>query len=130
MGNPTQIVYRSGLELKVMLYLDNHPQVVSWSSEEVIVPYRCKTDNRRHRYFPDFLVKMKKGDKIETVMIEVKPESQTIPPVKKTQKQKTYINEVMTYAKNYSKWEQATIFCEERGWKFKILTDKEIYGIV
>lgn len=128
MGNPTQIIYRSMLEMKVMRYLDMHQQVVSWGSEEVIVPYRCKTDNRIHRYFPDFVVKMKKGNIVETIMIEVKPDSQTKAPVKKTQKQKTYINEVMTYAKNTSKWDAAEEYCKDRGWRFMILTEKQING--
>lgn len=128
-GNPTQIVYRSGLELKVMLYLDKHPDVISWSSEEIIVPYRCKTDSRIHRYFPDFVIEMNKKGKKEIMMVEVKPHSQTLPPKKSTKKkQKTFITEVMTYAKNHSKWESARKFCESRGWKFQIITEKDIHG--
>ena len=37
-GNPTEIFYRSSWELKLMLYLDDHKDVVSWCSEEVIIP--------------------------------------------------------------------------------------------
>jgi hypothetical protein len=35
-GDPTNIIYRSGWELKLMLYLDDHKEVVSWGSEEVV----------------------------------------------------------------------------------------------
>ena len=55
-GDPTNIVYRSGWELKLMLYLDKHEEVISWASEEVIIPYRSPIDNRIHRYYPDCIV--------------------------------------------------------------------------
>lgn len=129
-GDPTNIIFRSGLELKVMLWLDNNKHVLYWNSEEIVVPYRCKTDNRIHRYFPDFVVQMKTPDqKITTYMIEVKPFSQTLPPKKGEKKhKKTFLNEVMTYTKNYSKWESAKEFCADKGWVFKIITEKDING--
>lgn len=128
-GNPTNIIYRSLLELKVMIRFDNDPNIIEWSSEEHIVPYKCKTDNKLHRYFPDFVAKMRKPDgKIVTHMIEVKPASQTIPPVKGNKKKQTYLTEVMTYAKNHSKWEYAREYCKDRGWLFTIITEKEING--
>jgi hypothetical protein len=128
-GNPTTIVYRSGLELKLMLRFDKDPQILEWSSEEITIPYQCKTDNRIHRYFPDFLIKLKKSNgSIETILIEVKPYSQTIPPKKGNKKQKTFINEVMTYAKNDSKWEYAKEYCNKKGWSFRIITEREING--
>ena len=125
-GNPTNIIYRSGLELKVMIRFDTDPQILEWSSEEIIIPYRCKTDNRIHRYFPDFVVKMKTKKGIETFMVEVKPYKQTLPPKKGKKKKQTYINEVMTYAKNTSKWEMAEEYCAKRGWTFLKITEKDI----
>lgn len=126
-GNPTNIIYRSGLELKVMKRFDSDPQILEWSSEEIVVPYRCKTDNRIHRYFVDFVVKMKTKNGIETFMVEVKPYSQTKEPKKtKRKSQQSFITEVMTYAKNHSKWEAAKSYCKMKGWKFLILTEKEI----
>lgn len=128
-GNPTNIIYRSMLELKVMRWLDRRPDVIEWSSEELIVPYKCRTDNRIHRYFPDFVVKtITKEGKKKTFMVEVKPESQTKEPVKRNQRKQTYINEVMTYAKNSSKWKYAEEYCKDRGWEFMILTEKMING--
>lgn len=126
-GNPTEIIYRSGLELSVMKWLDTHPQVIEWSSEEIIVPYRCRTDNRIHRYFPDMVVTFVREGKKKTHMIEIKPYKQTCEP-KKTpgKKQQVFITEVMTYAKNYSKWEAAREYCANRGWEFTILTEREI----
>ena len=39
-----------------------------------------------------------------------------------------FINEANTYLVNQAKWEAASLVCEKKGWKFKILTEKEIYG--
>ena len=58
-GNPTNIVYRSSWELKLMIHLDKHPDVIWWSSEEVTIPYISPIDGRPHRYFPDFIVHLK-----------------------------------------------------------------------
>jgi hypothetical protein len=128
MGDPTNIIYRSGWEFKLMRYLDVHPDVIEWGSEELIVPYRSPIDGRMHRYFPDFLVKQINRDKRkETVLIEVKPKAQTVPPdisKKNTSTGKLsrrYINEVKTWGINQAKWQAAEDFCKDRGWKFQIM---------
>jgi hypothetical protein len=128
MGDPTNIIYRSGWEFKLMRYLDVHPDVIEWGSEELIVPYRSPIDGRMHRYFPDFLVKQINKDKRkETVLIEVKPKAQTVPPdisKKNTSTGKLsrrYINEVKTWGINQAKWQAAEDFCKDRGWKFQIM---------
>lgn len=126
-GDPTNIVYRSGWELKFMLYLDGHRDVVKWSSEEIVIPYKSPVDGRWHRYFPDFLIVAKnKEGLMETTLIEIKPAAQTVEPARKTKKTKRYINEVFTWGINSSKWSAAQKYCDERGWKFKILTEKEL----
>ena len=33
-GNPTNIIYRSLWERRLMSYLDDHPDILQWSSEE------------------------------------------------------------------------------------------------
>ena len=71
-GDPTNIIYRSRWELKFMVYLDSHPDVLSWGSEEVIIPYRSPIDNKVHRYFPDFVVKKRNpAGIIETLLVEI-----------------------------------------------------------
>lgn len=114
-----------------MSYLDGHPDVMEWASEEFCIPYRSPIDGKIHRYFPDFKIKQKNKDGIvETIVIEVKPKSQVTPPtVKQTKKQKptkSYIREVTTYGINEAKWKAAKSFCEDRKWKFVILTEKEL----
>lgn len=127
-GDPTNIVYRSGYELKLMLYLDSRKDVISWGSEEVIVPYRSPIDGKIHRYFPDFIVtKINKDGKKETALIEVKPYSQTIPPQKEGKKtDKRFLAEVMEWGKNDAKWKAAREFCKDRNWSFHIFTEKEL----
>jgi hypothetical protein len=127
-GDPTNIVYRSLWEFKLMTYLDVHPEVVEWSSEEFCVPYKSPVDGRIHRYFPDFKVKKKTATGFETVVIEVKPKAQVLPPVPNTAKKPTkrYIREVMTYGINDAKWKAARKFCEDRKWKFMIMTEIEL----
>ena len=126
-GNPANIIYRSSWELKLMSFLDKHPDVIQWQSEEVVIPYRSPVDGRIHRYFPDFLIKKKNIDgKIETVLIEVKPDAQTRPPVKQSKITKRYITEVMTWGVNEAKWKAANEYCLDRGWSFKIFTEKHL----
>jgi len=126
-GDPTNIVYRSLWELKVMKYLDGNSNILEWSSEELAIPYVCPTDNRWHRYFPDFIVKARKPDgSIQTMILEVKPKAQTIEPKVQNRKTRKYLTEVMTWGKNQSKWRAATEYCEERKWLFKLITEDNL----
>jgi hypothetical protein len=110
-----------------MVYFDNNPNVLQWGSEELVIPYRSPVDNRLHRYFPDFIIKVNtKSGKQQTILIEVKPFNQTHPPKSRSRKTKKYLNEVMTYGINTSKWEAAKDFCKDRGWQFQIITEKEL----
>ena len=52
-GDPTNVIYRSSYELKLFRYLDLHPAIRWWQSEEVVIPYRSPITGRVHRYFPD-----------------------------------------------------------------------------
>lgn len=126
-GNSNNIIYRSSWELKFMMYLDAHPDVHSWASEEISIPYVSPKDRKVHRYYPDFIVKRKNATtgKVETLMIEVKPKIQTqVPKSKKSSK--GYIKEVMTYGINTAKWKAAKDFCEDKKWQFVILTEHEL----
>jgi hypothetical protein len=126
-GDPTNIVYRSSWEVKLMSYLDAHPDVVQWASEELIIPYRSPLDNRLHRYFPDFWVKKRSKDgTFETLVIEVKPLKQTKEPTPSSKKTKQYLREVATWAINQAKWNAAKIYCEDRKWKFITMTEQDL----
>ena len=76
-GNPSNIIYRSLWERKFMVFCDLSENIVEWGSEEIVIPYRSPIDNRVHRYFPDFYVKLRETTgKIKKYIIEVKPKKQ------------------------------------------------------
>ena len=126
-GDPTNIIYRSLWERKFMVYCDKNQNILEWASEEIAIPYRSPIDNRVHRYFPDFYMKVKETNgKIKNYMIEVKPAKQTIPPKKPKRQTKGYIREAYEYARNQAKWKMAKEFCADRQWVFKVVTEKEL----
>ena len=133
-GDPTKIIYRSSWEFKFFRYVDQHPDVVWWASEEFVIPYMSPIDGKVHRYFPDVVMRKKTPEgKYETIMIEIKPNSQTKPPdISKRNATKTgrvsrrYINEVKTYGINEAKWKAAERYCAERGWIFTIMTEYQL----
>ena len=126
-GDFREVIYRSSWELKFMQYCDTNINIVRWSSEEIVIPYRSPVDNRIHRYFPDFYVKYKDiRGKMHEKVIEIKPAKQVKEPKMQKRKTKKYVSEVFTYATNQAKWEAAENFCKDRRWEFQILTEKEL----
>lgn len=129
-GDANNIIYRSRWELVCMSKFDTHPNILSWSSEEIIIKYRSPIDGRVHRYFTDFFIEMQdKNGYIRKVLIEVKPKAQTVPPKPKSGKPtRGYLNEVKTWGVNEAKWKAAREVCAQEGWDFEILTEDEIFG--
>ena len=126
-GDPTKIIYRSLWERKFMQYCDSNTNILEWGSEEMYVWYRSPIDNRAHRYFPDFYIKVReKTGKIKRYIIEVKPKRQTTPPAKPKRQTKGYLREAFEFAKNKAKWNAANEWCVDRGYEFKILIEKEL----
>ena len=131
-GNPTNIVYRSLWERKFMVYCDNNERILEWGSEEMYVWYRSPIDNRPHRYFPDFYIKVKESTgAIKKYIIEIKPTDKLNHHQNQKDKQKV-IYEAYEYAKNQAKWEAADEWCKDRD-EFKVFTEKELgikYGTI
>lgn len=125
-GDPSTVVYRSLWERQVFKWCDVTPEVVKWSSEETVIPYRCRSDGRPHRYFVDLKITFTDG---RTYLIEIKPKKQTQEPKVKTRKTRAYITEVLTYAKNLSKWEAAREYCADRGWIFEVWTETTLKAL-
>lgn len=122
------IVYRSGLELKSFRYLDNNPNVITWGSESVVIPYQSPADGKLHRYFVDIVAALKTKDgEIKKLLIEVKPEKQTRPPIiNNNKKQSTMIYEKYQWAINQAKWNAAKSWCKAKGYLFIILNEKHL----
>ena len=127
LGNINDIVYRSLLERRFMVYCDEHPKVLRWNSEGIIVKYLSPVDQKVHRYFVDFIVQVESRDgNKKTILIEVKPYSQCFPPKTPKKQNRRYITECATYAVNQAKWDAAKALCAKEGWEWKVLTEKEL----
>jgi hypothetical protein len=126
-GDYRNIIYRSLWELKFMKYCDSNQNILEWGSEEFWLPYRSPLDNKVHRYFPDFYIKVRETTgKINKMVIEVKPKKQCMEPKRPKKKTRGYIYEVREYARNQAKWKAAKSYCLDRGYEFKILTENEL----
>ena len=126
-GDPSKIIYRSMLEYRVMNYLDDSPSIIRWCSEEFFVPYYDPAAKRQRRYFPDFYIEYKnKHGQIIKEVIEVKPSIECSPPKKPKKVNRRYVQACFTFMTNTAKWEAAKLFCEERDWKFRLLTETDL----
>lgn len=112
-----------------MEYCDTHADILQWASEELTVPYYFTGDSKWHRYYPDFVLNVRtKNDEKQTWMVEIKPFAQVQSPVNKRYTNKRrQIRETIEYAKNQAKWAAAHSFCNTKGWKFVVITEKELY---
>ncbi len=108
--NKNSAVYRSMWERRFMIYCDRSDNVLEWNSESIHIPYVSPKDDRLHNYYPDFYVKYKdvNGNTVEKI-IEIKPQWQK------------------KWSVNKAKWKAAKEYCKEHGYKFQVLTEKELF---
>jgi hypothetical protein len=125
-GDVNKIIYRSSYELEVNQFFDNNPRVLKWASEEIAIPYFNPVKHKVANYYPDYYVKYvtKDGEVIEEI-VEIKPHQQTRRSASRNSRTKLY--EDLTYAVNMAKWEAATAWCEKRGFKFRVVTERKIF---
>ena len=55
-GKKKYPTYRSGWELTIMRFFDNHPSVQFWSSESEKIPYYNPLTGKQTIYIPDFFI--------------------------------------------------------------------------
>ena len=60
-GDPKNIICRSTWEQKFCRYCDRTKDVMEWGSEEIAIWYRS-IDNKPHRYYPDFFMKVRQSN--------------------------------------------------------------------
>ena len=130
LGNPTNIIYRSGWEKYFLQWCDMTPSVVGYGSEELIIPYVSPLDGNLHRYFIDFVVLVRQKDgSIKKFAVEIKPYSQTQPPKMSSSRKmltESLRKKIETYSVNQAKWEAAKKFCSQHNMSFIILTEKQL----
>ena len=128
-GDFRNIIYRSLWERKAMKWADLNQNVLTWSSEEIVIPYYSPVDNKMHRYFPDlFLVVRSQDGGTRKILVEIKPkkETQRPKPTNTGKITKRYLREATTYTINVAKWKAAKEYCQKRGWEFIFMTEKEL----
>jgi hypothetical protein len=126
-GDIKNIIYRSGWELRVMRFLDVTDAILEYSCEETIITYVSPLDGKKHRYFPDMYVKFRTKDGGTKEMLwEIKPLKQSVEPKMQQAVTRKYISEIMTYGVNKAKWDAAEEYCKDRGWEFKVVTEKDL----
>jgi hypothetical protein len=100
--------------------------ILSWASEEITIPYLSPVDGKWHKYYPDFVVKVKNKDNTtRTMMLEVKPKKQTQQPIPQHHVTQRYITEVPTSGVT-GEMESLSKYCLDRGWEFKIITEEHL----
>lgn len=129
MKNPSKYIgkktplARSSWEFVFMRMLDEHQGVQSWASESIQIPYRDPLTGRSTIYVPDFfIVYVDKNKKKHAELIEVKPASQTL----REKVGKSLYNQEQ-YIKNLAKWEAATAWCKQKGIKFRVVNEGDIF---
>lgn len=131
-GDPSKIICRSSWEAKFCHYCDNNPLIMRWGSEVIEIPYKDAM-GKPHRYYPDFYIEVNRPDLpqlMERAVIEVKPAAETTPPdipVNANFKQLKRIEYQMTmWQKNFHKWAFAVQWCQQRDYKFVIVTEHDL----
>ncbi len=109
-----------------MLYCDKNKDVIEWGSEEIVIWYRS-IDNKPHRYFPDFYMKVKLPDKtFKKFIVEIKPKKQTRRPKKPLRESRVYKNALLTFERNKRKWSTAAAWALKHKMSFIILTEDHL----
>lgn len=121
------IVYRSGLELKFMLWCDKTDNILRWSSETIAIPYYDSVMRKNRKYYIDNFVEIMEGTILKRYLVEIKPHKQTLEPKSSRGKSKTnLLYEKVMFQNNTDKWKYAKEFAKKHGMEFIIITEKEL----
>ena len=127
-GDVNKIRFMSSWEREAHQFFDNNPNIIRWSSEEIKIPYIKPTDGKLHHYYPDYWIEYKnRAGQIVQEIIEVKPATQTRPPVLKGKRKKQQLYESITWAINVAKWKACQDFCNKYNIKFRIITENHMF---
>lgn len=114
--------YRSGWELRVMMFLDENKHITHWASEAISIPYRHPLTGKMSMYVPDFFVVYQdKTQQVKAEIIEIKPKKQTnLTEAKSKQDQ---LHAIV----NQAKFSAAQIYCKQNGYVFRIISEDSIF---
>ncbi len=117
------IIFRSSWEHKVMVMFDTNPNISSWASESLKIPYQNPFTGKYTVYVPDFVVTYvdAKGNQ-KAEIIEVKPAKETFLEQAKSQQAKAAV------ALNTFKWAAAQAFAKHQGMTFRVMNEGNIFN--
>lgn len=123
------VIYRSSWEISLMKVFDENPAVLGWSSESISIPYRNPLTGKWSLYLPDFMaIYVDKKNNKHVEIIEVKPEKENPFADVKTLRRLTPRDQ-LTRAINQAKFGSAMAFCQRKGWTFRVMTEKNLFGL-
>ena len=115
--------YRSGWEHAFMRLCDEHPNVGKWASESIKIPYQNPLTGKHTVYVPDFFITYTdKNGKNMSELIEIKPKKQT-----RITAAKQGVSTKAAVVMNNAKWQAAGAWCRQKGIKFRVLTEDDIF---
>lgn len=114
---------RSSWEFIFMRMLDEHQGVEKWASESIQIPYRDPLTGKYTIYVPDFFIQyVDKNGRKHAEVVEVKPANQTL---RENVGKNRYNQE--QYVKNMAKWEAANAWCKQKGIRFRVVNETDIF---
>lgn len=106
-----------------MQMFDSNPNITSWASESLKIPYMNPFTNKYTVYIPDFVVTYTDAaGKSKAEIIEVKPLKETFLEQAKSQRDKAAV------ALNAFKWAAAQSFAKSHGMSFRVLNETSIFN--
>jgi hypothetical protein len=117
------IYFRSSWEHKVMVMFDTNPNITSWASESLKIPYVNPFTNKYTVYIPDFVVTYTDANGTKKAeIIEVKPAKETFLEQAKSERAK------LAVALNSCKWAAAQAFAKGHGMTFRVMNEGNIFN--
>lgn len=117
------IVFRSSWEHKVMIMFDTNPNIDTWSSESIKIPYQNPFTGKNTVYVPDFMVTYVDANGIKkSEIIEVKPSKETFLELAKSQQARAAVT------LNTFKWAAAQQFAAQHGMHFRVMNESHIFN--
>lgn len=122
-------IYRSSYEYKFMYWCENNDNVKTWSSEPSAVNYICLETGKTRKYWLDFAITTAND---EVWIIEVKPLREVneakafgakFRQLTNESEKKRLVLANKVASKNWSKWQHAKRQCDDKGYKFKLVTE-------
>lgn len=131
-GDPSKIIYRSSWEFRFCRYCDLSDNVVGWSSEPFSIPYISPIDNKEHKYWIDFFIRISRNNKEQNYIVEIKPEASLKKPTfsgtQTMKKLKIFNYEAKLFLVNTAKFLAAKRHAESIGYKFIIATEEFLFS--